>query len=124
MDINTRIRQLIDNLHYTNTDFAKKIGTNQGSLGNILRPNNPSKPGFAFIASVIKTFPNLNERWLLLGEGEMWKNGIIRVHELQLVEDELTPVFVKEIKSSEVKGEYIAIELQLKPKVVTGMMLK
>lgn len=51
--------------------FEKKVGLSNGYVNN-------SKGSFGAkkIDDILKAFPELNERWLLTGEGEMFKSNV------------------------------------------------
>ena len=73
MSIGQRIRILIAHLNLSDSDFANSIRYGNMKLSNIV--NGVTKvPKVDFIANILSEYPNLNERWLILGEGEMWKD--------------------------------------------------
>jgi phage repressor protein C with HTH and peptisase S24 domain len=53
--------------------FAQKIGVLSGVIGDMLGKKK-SKPGFDIVGKIVHAYPEINERWLLLGEGDMLKS--------------------------------------------------
>lgn len=51
------------------SEFADKLGWSKQYLGNLLKGT--TSIGLAPVATLLKTFPELNARWLLFGEGSM-----------------------------------------------------
>ena len=70
--MNQRLQQLLNAENLTQSQFADRIGVAKASVSHILAGRN--KPGFDFIESVARTFPNLNIEWLISGRGRMYKN--------------------------------------------------
>ncbi|WP_010253806.1 helix-turn-helix transcriptional regulator [Myroides injenensis] len=62
-----RLEFLLENLDYTASAFADKIGVQRSSLSHLLSGRN--KPSLDFILKVDEAFPELNLKWLLKGEG-------------------------------------------------------
>lgn len=56
------------------TRFAERVGIPTGIVGGMLGKKKV-KPGFELTGKILQAYPQLNERWLLLGEGEMLKNS-------------------------------------------------
>ena len=54
--------------------LAEIVGVQPSAISHILSGRN--YPRFDFIASFLKAFPNLNARWFLLGEGDIYNNLI------------------------------------------------
>lgn len=73
--VHERIKILIQALDLTVAKFAVKVGLdNHQTLYKML--NNGTKPSFDTIVSILNFFPEVNPRWLLLGEGEMFDGGV------------------------------------------------
>lgn len=67
--IGDRIQYLIDiKADEKITRFAKMIQMSDQSIRHVINQRN--KPGFEMLEAIIKTFEDLNPRWLLTGEGE------------------------------------------------------
>lgn len=69
--MNQRLQQLINAEGLTQSQFADKIGVAKASVSHILAGRN--KPGFDFIESLSRQFPNLSLEWLISGKGRMYK---------------------------------------------------
>jgi len=70
MTFGNRLKQLLENQNLTQVEFSKKTGVNRSTIANTLTKDNA--PGGEFIALVVKAFPNINARWFVTGEGDMW----------------------------------------------------
>lgn len=55
--------------------FAERVGVPTGTIGDILGKKK-SKPGFELTGKILQAYPEVNERWLITGEGEMLKPEI------------------------------------------------
>lgn len=67
--INERIVILIDALGESNNRFAKRIGTSSAVVSHIVTGRN--KPNIDLLYKILRSLPNVDIRWLVLGEGEM-----------------------------------------------------
>lgn len=69
-EIRRRIEELINDMNVSRFSFAKKTGIDQGNLGKKLRGNQPvTRLDVTRICASL----NVNEKWLLTGEGEKYK---------------------------------------------------
>jgi transcriptional regulator with XRE-family HTH domain len=68
--IGERIEVLCMALGISRRKFAEVIGENPSTIASIVRGTNPSAN---IICSILDQYPELNERWLLMGEGSIWK---------------------------------------------------
>jgi transcriptional regulator with XRE-family HTH domain len=66
-----RILKLIETEKISAAEFADKIGVQRSNVSHIL--NGRNNPGFSFIQKILETFPSINSRWLLTGEGVMYE---------------------------------------------------
>jgi transcriptional regulator with XRE-family HTH domain len=66
-----RITQIINSEKITPAEFADKIGVQRSSLSHVI--NGRNNPGFSFIQKILETFPTINSRWLLTGQGTMFE---------------------------------------------------
>lgn len=64
-----RLQQLLIHLGFTATRLADEIQVQRSGISHILSGRN--QPSFDFITRVLTKFPQINARWLLLGEGNM-----------------------------------------------------
>lgn len=68
-----RIRQLMEAQHMNQQEFAKFTGLGTASLSSIFTGR--TNPTMNHVMAIMKTFPNINPKWLLMGEGGMLLNG-------------------------------------------------
>ncbi len=66
-----RIARLLKEENLTSGRLAERIGVQPSSVSHVIAGRN--KPGYDFIVSVLRHFPTLNPDWLILGEGEMYR---------------------------------------------------
>jgi transcriptional regulator with XRE-family HTH domain len=64
-----RLIQLLERERISSAEFADRIGVQRSNVSHIL--NGRNNPGFSFIQKVLETFPKVNSRWLITGEGNM-----------------------------------------------------
>lgn len=70
--INKRLKLIFDSLSISQTDFRKEIGVkSKQQVSNWL--NLSEKIPEKYLLSVIRLYPNINARWLITGEGEMFQ---------------------------------------------------
>lgn len=69
--MNHRLQQFINAENLTQSQFADRLGVAKASVSHILAGRN--KPGYDFIESLSRQFPNLNLEWLIGGRGRMYK---------------------------------------------------
>lgn len=70
MTISQRFKDFLDVKNLTPTDIERITGYSRVSATNI-RDGRTSLPKVDFIEALMRYFPDLNIRWLVLGEGEM-----------------------------------------------------
>jgi len=51
------------------SELADAIGVQRSNVTHVLQGRN--KPGFQFISKLLETFPELNAKWLITGQGDM-----------------------------------------------------
>jgi len=64
-----RLLQLLEKEKISSAEFADRIGVQRSNVSHIL--NGRNNPGFSFIQKVLETFPGVNPRWLINGEGTL-----------------------------------------------------
>jgi len=64
-----RILKFLESEHISPAEFADKIGVQRSSMSHIL--NGRNFPSATFIQKMLQSFPMVNSRWLLIGDGEM-----------------------------------------------------
>ncbi|MCR4823882.1 MAG: helix-turn-helix transcriptional regulator [Bacteroidales bacterium] len=68
--MNKRLQQFLSAENISQSQFAETIGVARASISHILAGRN--KPGFDFIESMARHFPELNLEWLITGRGKMY----------------------------------------------------
>jgi len=68
-----RIVKLLEFTKITPAEFADQIGIQRSSLSHVMTGRN--YPGYVFIQKILEAFPQLNSRWLLTGQGNMFDEG-------------------------------------------------
>ncbi len=68
--VGLRIELLCEKLDISRRKVAERIAENPSTIASIVRGSSPSAN---IICSILNAFPELSERWLLMGEGPMWK---------------------------------------------------
>ena len=55
------------------SELADSIGVQRSNLTHVL--NGRNKPSFQFIAKLLETYPDVNAKWLLLGQGSILEDS-------------------------------------------------
>ena len=71
--MNARLQQFLVAENISQAQFAETIGVARASISHILSGRN--KPGFDFLESMVRHYPNLNFEWLLTGRGKMYNTA-------------------------------------------------
>ena len=74
--MHVRIKKWIDNKGLKASSFADLIGVNRATVSHILSGRN--KPSVNFIDKMVRSFPDLNANWLVVGDGFMKKSDNIQ----------------------------------------------
>ncbi|MBR1928083.1 MAG: helix-turn-helix transcriptional regulator [Bacteroidales bacterium] len=69
--MNQRLQQFLSAENLTQTQLAERLGVAKASVSHVLAGRN--KPGYDFIESLSRQFPNLSLDWLINGKGRMYK---------------------------------------------------
>lgn len=67
--MNNRIRQFMDYKGLSSSELADSIGVQRSNVTHVLQGRN--KPGFLFISKLLETYPDVNAKWLITGQGNM-----------------------------------------------------
>lgn len=93
--IGKRIKLILEKKGYTRNEFADKLGWTIGYLNKVIN----STVGLTPVVQVMQTFPDIDPRWLILGEGYMFgtiEQGLIRQFALRLESKKYIPVMSTE----------------------------
>ncbi|MGN6648171.1 MAG: helix-turn-helix domain-containing protein [Cytophaga sp.] len=71
LNIQDRIKNIIDALGFTNRSFSLKLGVDPTVIHNIVA-GRKSYPSFAILEKIILSFDNIDAKWLLTGKGSMY----------------------------------------------------
>lgn len=71
MSINTQIRKIIEIVNIKQVEFANRIKVDQSYISKLLSPKSKLKPSERLIDDICQEF-QVNKKWLLTGEGEMF----------------------------------------------------
>ena len=93
ISVNDRIKLIFNNLKEKQQSFAKKVGVSQSFLSKVLRGE--CKAPTDMLNGILKTYPNINARWLITGEGSMYQQPQA---ESQSAENVQTPKLTKREK--------------------------
>ncbi|WP_319480793.1 helix-turn-helix transcriptional regulator [uncultured Draconibacterium sp.] len=106
-----RIKNFIEAKGISAGELAAVLDVQRSNISHIL--NGRNKPGASFIEKLLLEFPDLNARWLLTGEGDMF-NGQESVdnspqQKLPIVEESIKqqPKVEKTIKKNNIAEENI-----------------
>jgi transcriptional regulator with XRE-family HTH domain len=67
-----RLHTLLATEKLTSSKFADLLGVNRSSISHLLSGRN--NPSLEFLQKILVKFPHINPDWLLLGQGEMYRN--------------------------------------------------
>lgn len=65
-----RIKQLIDTLQVSHTQFAETIGINRSNLTHLFSGRN--QPSLDLMKKILVAYPQVKTEWLIMGVGEMF----------------------------------------------------
>ena len=68
-----RIQKIIDNEQLSASKFSEVIGVQRSTISHIF--NGRNKPTLDIVQKILLAYPDINETWLLLGTGNMYKSG-------------------------------------------------
>lgn len=74
--INQRLKILLEKLGVSARTFSEMIGEKSSNTQNYVGARN-STPGADYIEKVLRHFESINPAWLLLGDGEPFKEGAV-----------------------------------------------
>lgn len=101
--INERFTQMIAALGFTRNAFARKIGVASAQVYNIIgsrnAPGGRNAPSFDMLSKIAITFPGVNMKWLITGEGQVLlpeagqnDGGIDMMGKIKILEDKINEI--------------------------------
>lgn len=109
-----RFKELLKTLNTSTSGFAKSIGKPITSVQIVIEGR--SKPGYEFLETVLKAYPNVSADWLMKGEGEMFADRA-KEPSIDLPADYL----LNYLKMLEDKFGSVADQLAVKDRQMEGM---
>lgn len=67
--MNSRIKNFMDHKGLSSSELADTIGVQRSNVTHVLHGRN--KPSFQFISKLLETYPEINAKWLIMGNGAM-----------------------------------------------------
>lgn len=106
-----RIKKFMEYKGISPSELADAIGVQRSNVTHVIKARN--KPSFQFIEKLLQIYPEINAKWLLLGEGNMVE-GISKSRTLfdpvseplidkAITEKKIEPEIIKDYSSSTVK---------------------
>jgi len=90
MEINDRLRILMDNYELSSSQFADKLEIQRSAISHLLSGRN--KPSILILEKIIRYFPDVDINWLITGKGSILKNTLSE----QEIKENSTPEFSQE----------------------------
>lgn len=120
-NMNTRFEQFLAAENISQSQFADTIKVARASVSHILAGRN--KPGWDFLYSMSKHYPNLNIEWLLNGTGKMYKSMNVPAPEPVRQEETLPPDLFSQLEppAAEVKPQVTPRESEIRPESVRAL---
>ena len=81
-----RIKKYMDYKNISAGELATLLEVQRSNISHIL--NGRNMPGAAFIEKLLVSFPDLDARWLITGDGEMLTEGEVSVKEIVMLKFE------------------------------------
>lgn len=78
--VNSRISRFIKEKKIKQKELSEALGVARQTVSNLI--NDRYNPSLDFLQKLALSFPKLNTRWILLGEGDMIHEGSVVVQEL------------------------------------------
>lgn len=95
--INKRIKDLINYLHLSDSEFAKRISVQQRTLSAIFQRDSDVK--YSILSSILEAYPYVSSDWLMKGSGSMFMDDKQPINNIS--EDMIPLVLVSAISKSE-----------------------
>src|SRR5574344_262223 len=95
--INKRIKDLINYLHLSDSEFAKRISVQQRMLSAIFQRDSDVK--YSILSSILEAYPYVSSDWLMKGSGSMFMDDKQPINNIS--EDMIPLVLISAISKSE-----------------------
>ncbi|MBQ0111742.1 MAG: helix-turn-helix transcriptional regulator [Bacteroidales bacterium] len=96
MAIQDRIQQIMQNYGLNSGQFASKLGVQPSNISHVLSGRN--KPSLEFVTKIMKAFPDVDYRWLVMNQGSMLSTSQKESQDNVLKQDTKTSFYGAEIK--------------------------
>ncbi|WP_288446164.1 hypothetical protein [uncultured Chryseobacterium sp.] len=91
-EVNARFMEVLSHYKYSGYKSSKEVeGISQAKISHVRSGRN--KPGLDLITALLKKFPDVNARWLIVGEGKMLND---ENHTVQSLPSESSDNFIVE----------------------------
>lgn len=74
--INDRVKLIIEREQMSVKEFAESINITDATIKHII--NGRNNPSYDVMQKILSRYPYINSSWLIMGEGEMYREGIRR----------------------------------------------
>ncbi|MGD9928782.1 MAG: helix-turn-helix domain-containing protein [Mangrovibacterium sp.] len=91
--MNNRIKRFMDYKGLTSSELADSIGVQRSNVTHVLHGRN--NPSFPFISKLLEAYPEIDAKWLIMGEGEMLVTGTKQTATLFPREEEMAKTVAK-----------------------------
>lgn len=92
--INRRIEIIANYYNVSAYELSKKLDTSTTRISHIL--NDRNKPNYELLKSICEYFPDVDARWLLTGEGEMFTYNLSKRFEEDMAEIKMKLNLIKD----------------------------
>ncbi|MCW0482132.1 helix-turn-helix domain-containing protein [Gaoshiqia sediminis] len=92
--MNSRIKRFMEYKGLTSSELADSIGVQRSNVTHVLHGRN--NPSFPFISKLLEAYPEIDAKWLIMGEGEMLVTGTKQAATLFPREEEKTKTVAAE----------------------------
>ena len=103
MAIQDRIQQIMQNYGLNSGQFASKLGVQPSNISHVLSGRN--KPSLEFVTKIMKAFPDVDYRWLVMNQGSMLSTP-------QQENVETTPLQQEKVSQQERKTSFYGAEIK------------
>ncbi len=110
-----RITQFLRSEGISPAEFADKIGVQRSSVSHVI--NGRNHPSASFIQKMLAAFPNLNSRWILLGDGPIFESNVEVIKEPRLFDNLIEPESPKIPNLGEILAREANLKVALQPSV-------